>query len=369
MSRVLVLAALSLGALSIPKPSFADSPSELLEKGIFSEETKGDLDEAIKIYKQILTDAKANRGFVAQAQYRLGQCLLKKGRKKEAVAAFEKLIADYPDQKELVVKARKHLPKSSLGAIELAPVPWKSGESLQLQLVTATGAEIGTITYMADEAAINNKKGWLIRSQTYAMNTRSASRVEAARDSFLPINSWWNQAVLGLATAKYSPDKVRVKIVGRDEKTIDVENVVYDNEQGVHLFRRLPLAVGYKTEVHVFTSFGYADVPLEIEVTKKEKVKVPAGEFECFALDLNINQTFWISADMNRYLVKFEAGGVSAELISVRERKPGGKNTFNDKVLGASVSAPADWTFWRPSTDETAKVVLLDPSANFGKRV
>lgn len=56
MSRILFLTALSLGALLAPKTSFADSPSELLKKGIFSEETKGDLDEAIKIYKQILAD-------------------------------------------------------------------------------------------------------------------------------------------------------------------------------------------------------------------------------------------------------------------------------------------------------------------------
>ena len=76
MSRVLVLTAPLGGAFLFPCTSHADSPSELLEKGIFSEETKGDLDEAIKIYRQILADAKANRGFVAQAQYRLGQCLL-----------------------------------------------------------------------------------------------------------------------------------------------------------------------------------------------------------------------------------------------------------------------------------------------------
>jgi hypothetical protein len=78
-----------------------------------------------------------------------------------------------------------------------------------------------------------------------------------------------------------------------------------------------------------------------------------------------LSQTFWISADKNRYLVKFEAGGVSAELLSVRQRKPGGKNTFHEKGLGASVSAPADWTFWRPSTEAAGKVVLLDPSAEF----
>ncbi len=35
--------------------------SVLLQKGIFAEETVGDLDAAIKIYQQILTKAQANR--------------------------------------------------------------------------------------------------------------------------------------------------------------------------------------------------------------------------------------------------------------------------------------------------------------------
>ena len=52
----------------------AASPSELLEQGIYSEETKGDVDGALKLYQQVITDAKAGQAVAAQAQYRLGIC-------------------------------------------------------------------------------------------------------------------------------------------------------------------------------------------------------------------------------------------------------------------------------------------------------
>ena len=44
-----------------------DSPAEALEKGIYNEETTGNLDEAIKHYRQVLSDAQKTEGLAAQA--------------------------------------------------------------------------------------------------------------------------------------------------------------------------------------------------------------------------------------------------------------------------------------------------------------
>jgi tetratricopeptide (TPR) repeat protein len=85
------------------------SSSALLEKGIYAEQTTGDLDGAIKIYKQIIDQEKADRPYVAQALYRLGECYLKKGQIKEATAAFDTVIRRFPGQKEWVAKAEKKL--------------------------------------------------------------------------------------------------------------------------------------------------------------------------------------------------------------------------------------------------------------------
>src|ERR1035437_10139783 len=87
----------------------AASPSELLEQGIYSEETKGDVDDAMKLYQQVVAESKAGQAVAAQAQYRLGMCYHKKKNYAEATAAFEKVVRDYPDQRDLVALASKYL--------------------------------------------------------------------------------------------------------------------------------------------------------------------------------------------------------------------------------------------------------------------
>lgn len=111
MTRML-LATLVFGVLAPLSSLQAESPAVLLEKGIYAEQTKGDVDAAMAIYKTILADAKANRPFLAQAQYRLGMCLLKKKKPTEATAVFQELITKYPEQKALVAKAHAQIANS-----------------------------------------------------------------------------------------------------------------------------------------------------------------------------------------------------------------------------------------------------------------
>ena len=43
-----------------PTLVYSQSTSELLEKGIYAEETKGDIEGAITIYQKLIDEAKAN---------------------------------------------------------------------------------------------------------------------------------------------------------------------------------------------------------------------------------------------------------------------------------------------------------------------
>lgn len=96
-----------LGASTAVAPAAPESPeqgasvketaSDLLEKGIYAEETVGDLDAAMKIYRKIVDDEKANRVFASKAEYRLATCLLKQGKKNEAQETFEDLVNRFPD--------------------------------------------------------------------------------------------------------------------------------------------------------------------------------------------------------------------------------------------------------------------------------
>jgi carboxyl-terminal processing protease len=85
--------------------------SEWLEKGIYEEETKGDLKAAAQIYQQIVDDPAVDRGLMAQAQLRLGLCHLKLGDKPQAISALERLTQEFPDKDKLLAVVGHQLPQ------------------------------------------------------------------------------------------------------------------------------------------------------------------------------------------------------------------------------------------------------------------
>jgi len=105
-----LLLALSIATLLATAAAVrAESPSDTLEQGIYSEETKGDLEAAMQLYQKVIVQAKADQTSAAQAQYHLGVCYYKKENFSDANAAFESVFKDYPDQTNIVALARKYL--------------------------------------------------------------------------------------------------------------------------------------------------------------------------------------------------------------------------------------------------------------------
>jgi hypothetical protein len=142
---------------------------------------------------------------------------------------------------------------------------------------------------------------------------------------------------------------------------------VFDNEQAMHLMRRLPLKIGYKPNLTIFSTLGGGvAIPITLEVTAKEKITTPAGTYDCFKVDLSVNQTFWFSDDAHRYVVKFEAPGVTATLNSIAQRRADEPVAFADQALGISFTAPAGWVIHKRTSglpESEAVVHFLDPNA------
>ncbi|HEY4362501.1 MAG TPA: DUF6152 family protein [Bryobacteraceae bacterium] len=105
MQKALATFALFALAASAQTPAPAPTPSELLQRGIFAQETSGDLDAAIKSYRQIVDSHPQQRELGAQAQYRLAMALLAKGDTNGAAQEIQRLGWDYPDYKNLVTAA------------------------------------------------------------------------------------------------------------------------------------------------------------------------------------------------------------------------------------------------------------------------
>jgi len=351
--------------LALPCTAAAATAGELLEKAIYAEETVGNLDEAIELYEQVIVEGKQATKAAAQAQLRLGVCYQKQGKADAATAAFQAVVDGYPQETELVAEARKHLP----AALKLLPFPWKDGEQLQFNMKLASGLDIGTMIYMIDQIKYEGKDAWQCSTRGMILNgTESFSDVTCEEASFAPIRSFWRHSLLGTADATYRGESVEIKLVGKPEPRIIKINwpPAWDNEQGVQLFRCLPLKEGYKAPLTVVATLGGGEVRLEHEVSKIETIEVPAGKFECFKLDLNIGQTFWISTDEHRYVARFAAGGITADLAKIGMRQAESQKLSIDTF---TVNVPVGWHAYSPASDmsdaDFKKTYLLDPRGEY----
>jgi tetratricopeptide (TPR) repeat protein len=97
-----LLLGLVLGASGVE----AKQAGVLLQEGLYAEEIDGDLDKAIGIYQQVAADKSATEAQAAHSLYRLGMCHLKKQDESKAKAAFEKILAEYPNQTNTVEKVK-----------------------------------------------------------------------------------------------------------------------------------------------------------------------------------------------------------------------------------------------------------------------
>ncbi len=107
--KTTIIFLLAVGFLTSAAP--AKTVSVLLQEGLYAEEIQGDLDAAIKIYEQVISESKETQRAAAEATYRIGMCYLKKGRKDKAAEHFQNVILNFPIQKALVTKAEKQLDK------------------------------------------------------------------------------------------------------------------------------------------------------------------------------------------------------------------------------------------------------------------
>jgi len=108
MNRLSIIAAFFALVFLAGQNALAQSGYDLFQKGLVQERTEGDLDEAIRLYKQIVEDFKDDRVLVAKALVQMGGCYEKLGTA-EARTAYERVVREYADQLEIVAQARVRL--------------------------------------------------------------------------------------------------------------------------------------------------------------------------------------------------------------------------------------------------------------------
>lgn len=103
----LLLAAAPLAFAQTTAPATRESPAVVLERGIYQEETAGNLEAAANVYRQIIDESLAARSITAEALSRLTLVEQRRRQYAEAAAAMAQLKKEYPEQKEWIAKTEK----------------------------------------------------------------------------------------------------------------------------------------------------------------------------------------------------------------------------------------------------------------------
>lgn len=374
LAAPVALMALALG----PSPAAADAQAaptaDLLEEAVYLEETVGDLNAAVEIYERIAGDAEAQRPLIARALHHLYRCYRQQGDEIRATTTLTRLRKEYPDYEELLAGDAEDLP----GTFVLEPVPWLDNEVQVLVLRLATGIEVGTVISSNRSDVVDGEEVWRLGMRRFIMGSpenQGMTEVQVRPGDFTSIRTRVRHSQLGAFDIEYHPEEVIFHThadSGTRDRTMQIDRQLYDNESAIGLMRRLPLEVGYKTVLPILTVMGQV-LELSVEVVARELVNVPAGEFDCFKLELPmVGQTFYLSSGPRRELVKIEAQGVTIELTETLQRRPNERVEFTDPDLGFSFTLPPAWhtyRFDRSDADEVISVQLLDPEASFRARV
>lgn len=139
--------------------SIAQTPEQLYQKGLMKEEGEGELEEAINLYSQIADNSDADQSLRAKALLHIGMCYERMGTQ-EAVNAYQRLVANFPTQKNEVAIAKERL--SSLLPIAEKPEGirirqiWKQPYLDFLGSVSSDGRLLSYVHWGEGDVAVRN---------------------------------------------------------------------------------------------------------------------------------------------------------------------------------------------------------------------
>jgi hypothetical protein len=397
MSPIRLLLGLSLAIAAAAQPA-----SDLLQSGIYAQETLGDLDAAIHIYRQILTAGVKLRLYSGQAQYRLGICLQRKGDLAGAAKAFETVVKLYPDQRELAARARENLPSDN----SLLPSPWSKTEVSEYRWSIPRVSDGWSISRIAESATAPRTLHLQMIFYNPGLNV---TMIDADRETMLPLSATLRQPS--------GQDSHTPGFAGgfQFKPSVSKGSASYLYGELPYVLRRTPLSLGWNSDFPLvateslvpgvpLTTLGGAlpvGVPnslagttpffefrsaLHVAVAGIERVVVPAGTFQCYKVRLTADakirppsyssiglswprppegETFWYAVDGARPLVKIQSGNAFGELTSLRTGDPKGTSTFRDSQVGYSLSVPAGWIYHARAavSGEGTSLDLIDPDS------
>lgn len=185
--------------------------------------------------------------------------------------------------------------------------PWPSSESLVFQVKSKNGELLGRHTLSVDVQGAVTVVSQAFRSETNTDETRvvvdsATFKPQTARRE---ITTPRGRETLEVT---YTPDGALIR-QGNRQSGLSVPEHAYDNDTSLFLWRTLPFAEGYESSYRTVITNRRNLQKVTLTVLGKETVKVPAGEFTAWKLEIrtsNARQTAWYADTPERPLVRYD---------------------------------------------------------------
>lgn len=195
------------------------SADELYEAAVFKKDADGDLEGAIKLFKEILERFPENKQIAAKAQLNIGLCYEKLGQRSfsEAQQAFQKVLENYPKQTDAVKLARQRLSRIT------------QEQSLALKSSELSIRKIGTSRMMDDQAHVS-PNGRFISFVDWGTGDLAVYNIETKKKRSLTNKGSWKTSPDFALNTVWSPDSKNIGFVWSGEKSYDLRIIGIDSK-------------------------------------------------------------------------------------------------------------------------------------------
>lgn len=200
-------------------------------------------------------------------------------------------------------------------AVRIRP-PWTNGELSSYTIFSANGSEIGSIDLgvivESEDGQVGQAK---FIHEFHSRDLDKRCEIIADANTLQPMSSTVEResAALGHATivAEYGDTTASVKVTSqRGTEQADVtlpETKYFDSEQVLYVLRSLPMHKRFKASINPVDPASAKVSQVIVQVVGKEAMSVPAGDFDCWRVDLRgMGLRAWISASEPYQLVAFD---------------------------------------------------------------
>jgi hypothetical protein len=198
----------------------------------------------------------------------------------------------------------KSIPPSDV----VSNVPWRQGESAVYVLKNKSNGEVvGRTTLGVANSGANTEL-----KQSFANDTATdVSTVIVDGTTLKPVSS--TRQIKNPKDARelqvtYSKDGALIKD-GDKQSGISVPEHAYDNDASLFIWRTLAFADGYEAKYVSMITNHRTKQDVTLRVRGKETVRVPAGEFTAWRLEIkaeDANQVAWIADTPARTLLRYD---------------------------------------------------------------